>query len=611
MKIIYSCVVDRSPKFYLQALMLVRSLRAVGVEPEDILINLTPSARVYRSEFEARGCTVRDTIFFADKKYSNKVAQLRNAPEDVDFVICCDTDLLFMRNIAPDLSGKEGKVVGKTVDFPNPPIDVLREIHALFDDLPEIRDVAADVNGEPTLAGNFNGGLYIIPGSHVRAFSRQWEHEALRLFHDSRVKTILGKFDWHIDQISFCFALNKLGLEYEALPIEYNFPLHFPVDKSRVKDPGILRILHYHDAVDENGLPDIKKVQGKSMKEAVSNVAEQLRTLIDLEAQQALADRLANHRVTFLIGFHRSGTSLMASGCGALGYSTGSGELMASSFDNPKGYFESKRLVKINEEIQKDLSSDWDDVFFSFGNRADELARKYRTKITEFLEREFLIEPHPNYLLKDPRIMQTYGLWRSVVRSMGLATPEIVFIYRNPMECAQSQLSRYSKSYKKEGSPFHFFGKDLKETLLLWYVYSVRFFLTVQNERMIVVRYSDLISKPVPTLHRVADWTGMGGDSDGISAFASEFLETGLRHNERTPEELRKATLGIPFVFKLFSQLEAMAKKPQTYPGDIRAIVEAHKEPFADLMQYDFLGRLFTVPKQKWIHERHMRASGK
>ena len=80
MKIVYSCVVDGAPKIYRQALNWVLSLRAVGVKSCDILVNITPAAYVYRDEFERLGCTVRDTVFFADGKYCNKVAQLRNAP---------------------------------------------------------------------------------------------------------------------------------------------------------------------------------------------------------------------------------------------------------------------------------------------------------------------------------------------------------------------------------------------------------------------------------------------------------------------------------------------------------------------------------------------------
>lgn len=608
MKIVYSCVVDRSPKFFRQAMLLVRSLQAVGVPMSDVMVNLTPKAKVYQESFEKLGCTVRDTVLFADGKYSNKVAQLRNAPDDVDFVVCCDTDMVFLRNIADDLLGKDGLFLGKIVDYDNPPIEKFRAILELCKDLPEIAEVPVELNGNLTLNGNFNGGLYIIPGRHLRAFSQAWECEALRLFESPEIQDALGSFAWHIDQISFCLTLNRLGFEFEVLPITFNYPLHFSIDKVLVKDPGALRILHYHDAVDENGLPSCHKVKQKNLATAITTAVEQLRTLVWLDLQASRKDKDPEQKFTFVIGFHRSGTSLMASGCDALGYSVGSGELMAASFDNPKGYYENKTLVKINEKIQKDLSSDWDDIFFSFDESGAEIAEAYRLPIQNFLEQEFLVEPHPHYLLKDPRVMQTYGIWRSALQAMELGSPEIVFINRNPLECALSQRSRYNKSYVQGGAPFHFFGKDLRETLLLWYVYSVRFLLTYQEERITIVRYGDLIAKPRLTLRRIAEWADLKADDEGIDRFAADFLETGLRHHASSAEELRQETLEIPFVYQLFQQIEALAQKPQIYPADIRTIADAHREAFSELMRFSFLGRLFSVPKQRWIHERHMRS---
>lgn len=607
MRIVYSCVVDRNPKFFRQGMLLVRSLCAVGVRAADIVVNLTPGARSYRPEFEAQGCVVRDTILFADGKYCNKVAQLRNAPEDADFIVCCDTDLLFLRNIAPDLVGKKGLVLGKVVDFDNPPIERLRAAQELIGGLPDIDEVPADLNGKPTLAGNFNGGLYILPGTHLRALSSAWEAEALALHGNPAVIEALGEFAWHIDQIAFCFALNRLGLRHQALPITFNYPLHFSVDH-HVDEPGDLRILHYHDAVDEFGLPHAGKVSDPAIAASVHNSVARLMTLIRRERQRRLASVRAGQRFTFLIGFHRSGTSLMASGCDALGYSIGSGELMEASFDNPKGYYENRRLVKINERIQEELNSDWDDIFFSFGGRRQVLAEAFSPVIREFLSQEFLAAPHPNYILKDPRMMQTHGIWRAAVRAMGIATPDIVFISRNPLECAQSQQSRYRKTFEKDGAPFHVFGKDLRETLLLWYAYTVRFLLTLEEERIILVRYPDLIAKPRETLRRVADWAGLRADSDGIARFCDDFLETGLRHHARDRADLRKAVLEFPFIADLFEKLEDLAARPHVTAVEMRAIGEAHREAFADLLRFDFLGRLFTVPKRKWIQERHMRA---
>lgn len=611
MKIIYSCVVDRDPKFYRQALNLVMSLRGVGVEPESILVNLTPPAEIYRAEFERHGCLVCSTVLFADGKYCNKVAQLRNAPDDADFVICCDTDILFLRDIEPDLEGKQGLVLGKVVDFDNPPIEKFRAVAELDPTLPEIPEVPADVNNAPTYAGNFNGGLYILPGEHVRKFSEAWEAEALRLYGSSETQDILAEFGWHIDQISFCFTLNRLGLKYETLPIIFNFPLHFAVDQKRLKDPSKLRILHYHDAIDENFMPVVDKVQSRQAKIYIQNAVDNLRFLFFMDDEKDQKALRSLSRFTFLAGFHRSGTSLLASGCNSLGYSMGSGELLTAGDDNPKGYYENRRLVKINEQIQGRLNSSWDDIFFSFGDQGDAVYEATSPTISKFLEEEFLVRPKRNYLLKDPRILQTYKVWRETLASKDYSAPEIIFIFRNPLECAGSQQRRYENSYAKDADPFHFFGADLRETLLLWYVYTARFLMTLRGERMIVVSYADLLKDPKSVLHRISAWSGIAADQAEIDRFVTDFFEEGLRHHQMSDEDLRKATLDIPYVFDMYRKLNELKHKEAINQRDVKKITEAHRDSYGNLMQFDFLGRLFSVPKERWIHERHLRRMNK
>ncbi|WP_205963907.1 sulfotransferase family protein [Pseudoruegeria sp. SK021] len=571
-----------------------------------MFVNLTPPAEIYRAEFVRLGCTVVGSVLFGDKKYCNKVAQLRNAPSDADFVVCCDTDILFLRNIASDLVGQDDLVFGKIVDYNNPPIDKLRAVAALAPDLPEIPETLSDINCEPTLVGNFNGGLYILPGKHLRAISECWEAEALRLLDCEQSRAILAEFGWHTDQISFCFTLARLGLDYKVLPLSFNYPLHFPVPDHQVPDPSQLRIVHYHDSVDRNFLPKSDKVCRPNLRAHIQEAVETLKVMIYLDSDKRDRARTSESRFTFLVGFHRSGTSLLAAGCESVGYSIGNGELWAGTHENPKGYYENKRFVRLNEEILRKRNSDWDDIFFSFGDDADAIASQFKLPISTFLGHEYLCQPHPNYILKDPRIMQTYGIWRNTVRAMGHGTPEIVFTFRNPVECAESQQSRYRKSFAGDGDPFHFFGQDLRETLLLWYVYTVRFLATLEDERMIVVRYNDLISNPEACLTRISDWSGLAVRPDELATFSESFLDKGLRHHKRDLTDLKKATLEMPYVLTLYQQLEDLAGKPQIYKADIRKIVDTHTEPFADLLQHDFLGRLFSVPKQRWIHARHV-----
>jgi hypothetical protein len=601
MRVVYSCVVDGAPKFVMQAFNLVLSLRAVGVAPERVLVNLTPHAAAHRRRFEAMGVRVRDTVFFADGKYCNKVAQLRNTPEDADVVVvCCDTDILFVNNIEPMLAENRGIVLGKIVDFANPPIEQLRAAVALVDPSLRFEEALSDIDKQPTVVGNLNGGLYVLPAEHIPNLSKAWERYATDLFTHPKTDEVLREFAWHIDQIAFCCALNSLELPHVALPIEYNFPLHCRLPKYREASTPRLQVIHYHNAVDENWIPTTAQGRDLGLNHQVMEATEALRTLWQLEAARDDEVRRASQHFTFVMGFHRSGTSLLTAGCERLGYSIGSGDLNASNIDNPRGYFENRRLVKLNEEIMRELESEWDDILFSFDGRQAETEEKFLVPIQHFIEQEFLCFKSARYVLKDPRTMQTYGVWRGAFRRIGLATPEIVFISRNPLECAESQVARYQTFYLDKHDPAHFFGRELIETCLLWYAYNVRFLMTLEDERIVFVRYNDLMDTPASVLGKIAKWAGLDPGAASLTTYANEFLDKGLRHHHRNRADLQAATRLYPQVADLYAQLDALAGREHVPPSTIRWIVERHRDSYAELMHYAFLGRLMAVPRLKW-----------
>ena len=128
---------------------------------------------------------------------------------------------------------------------------------------------------------------------------------------------------------------------------------------------------------------------------------------------------------------------------------------------------------------------------------------------------------------------------------------------------------------------------------------------------MIIVSYAKLIEDPKTTLMNIGAWSGLGRNPEAIDAFLSNFFEKGLRHHEADPLELQKATLDIPYVFDLYQRLDALAKMETFSRRDIQEIIDAHRDSFAELLQFSFLGRLFSVSKRNWIHQRHMRQQKK
>ncbi|MEM9010188.1 MAG: hypothetical protein AAGE18_03105 [Pseudomonadota bacterium] len=607
MRVVYSCVVDGKPKFAMQAFNLVLSLRAVGVRPENILVNLTPAAACYDPWFAEIGVQTAPTPYFADGTYCNKVAQLRNIPEDADIAVCCDTDLVFARNIEARLRESPDRILGKVVDFANPPIERLRAALALVLPDTEFAETRADIEDAPTLEGNLNGGLYIIPRLHLNAISTAWEAHAQALHAHPETKRVLGSFAWHIDQIAFCAALRQLDLTAESLPIEYNYPLHCHLPPEREEMVGTVRIFHVHDAVDENWLPVASRARTPAVREQVAALITNLRALWCMVGEAERGVRTEARHFTFIMGFHRSGTSLMTAGCEKLGFSVGSGPLFGSDVGNPKGYFENTTFVRLNEEIMRTLDSEWDDIFFSFDGRQAEICDTFLLPIQRFLEQEFMLGRSRHYVLKDPRAMQTYGIWRGAFARLEMASPRIILLVRNPLECAESQARRYRRFYEGKGDIVHFFGRELLETCLLWYSYNMRLLSTLADEPAIVVRHGDLIEHPGETIARIGAWADMEPCPKAIDEFARAFLDRNLRHHSKTFEELREATQLFPHIAELYRQLDALGRDGAAAPREIRRIVEDHAEPYADLLSHSVLGRLHAVPRLKWQQERWHR----
>jgi len=242
MSTIYSCVVDGAGPYPYQATLLVRSLiELAGVAPGEIVAHIVTGADpAVARELGRHGVATRSVAPFGHP-YCNKLQQLRHLAErPADRTILLDTDIFALRPL--DLPASDA-IQGKIVDVALPPLRVIRGIAAEAG--LEIPPARTDLRGEETVAGNFNGGLYVIPGPLLAPLADGWERwarwclERLPLFES---------WTAHVDQIAFAFAVRELGLPIAPLGRAWNMPTHQgPAD---VEEP--VRLLHYHRHVDED-----------------------------------------------------------------------------------------------------------------------------------------------------------------------------------------------------------------------------------------------------------------------------------------------------------------------------------------------------------------------
>jgi hypothetical protein len=245
-------VVDDHPRFQLEALRWFTSLTELaGVEPTDLVVHVVGLTSTEALGYlGARGVTIRGVDRFDSRSpHCNKVAAaLALAKAGVDGVaVLSDTDVAFLED-PRRLGVPDGAVAGKPVDAPVPPVEV---VEAIFDaaQLPRPSRVPLPWGeGQSTVAGNFNGGLYLVPGDRLTRVATVWARWARWLLDRAE---LLEEWTVYVDQVAMALGLADAGLIASPLDVQWNTPIH---DASRIRaDAPVPAMIHYHRQVDSQG----------------------------------------------------------------------------------------------------------------------------------------------------------------------------------------------------------------------------------------------------------------------------------------------------------------------------------------------------------------------
>ena len=162
-------------------------------------------------------------------------------------VVLCDTDIAVLED-PRTLAIPAGSIGGKVVDTPVPPLHVLQDVFAAAGMAAPPTTPLPWGEGQTTVAGNSNGGLYLIPAALLPLLAPAWETWARWLL-DRR--ELLLDWTFHLDQVAMVLALTAEGIRSEELDVHWNTPIH---DLTRIPpDPPTPAIIHYHQQIDPQG----------------------------------------------------------------------------------------------------------------------------------------------------------------------------------------------------------------------------------------------------------------------------------------------------------------------------------------------------------------------
>jgi len=215
----------------------------------------------------------------------------------------------------------------------------------------------------------------------------------------------------------------------------------------------------------------------------------------------------------FVIGMHRSGTSVATRLINLLGVSTArEDDLVPPSADNPTGFWESSSLVLFNEKLLHAVGSELScpvalDRGWERDPGLDDLYREAR----DVFQQAF---PHRPWVWKDPRNCLTLPFW---LRALDV-TPVVMLIHRNPLEVAESYRAR--------------FGERKEYAFALWERYVRQALSALPALPVLVTSYDRLIGSPVEWCEHTSSFLARAGIrvEPVPEAEVLAFVDSGAQH---------------------------------------------------------------------------------
>ncbi|QKE65042.1 glycosyltransferase [Aquipseudomonas campi] len=258
-------------------------------------------------------------------------------------------------------------------------------------------------------------------------------------------------------------------------------------------------------------------------------------------------------KILVVLGMHRSGTSALTRGLQVLRVSLGDNLMPAFEGNNSKGFWEDLEIVALNDALLAELGMNW----HSLGSLQREhdwaglLGHPLAAQAEAYLQAQ--TEQYPLLGLKDPRMTRLLPFWLEIFRRCSVE-PIFLISSRDPISVSRSLEKRDDflpgKSY------------------FLWLEHVLPALLNTTGYRRLVVDFDKLLEQPTRELKRIARLAGLQQPADAeLKIYQESFLESGLRHYQHTPNDLKadpNLAREIARTHQLLLQLATDEVEPET-----------------------------------------------
>lgn len=231
------------------------------------------------------------------------------------------------------------------------------------------------------------------------------------------------------------------------------------------------------------------------------------------------SENAGKSRIIFVLGMHRSGTSLTTNVLTELGVAL-SEDLMPATHENARGYFESQTISFLQDRILGAFGLSWDTPtsmrpFPPEWWKSPAIA-PLRAQIVAFVKNE--LAKHPLSAFKDPRTMRMLPMWNDILAEVD-AEPSYLLVTRHPNEVAGSLHAR---------------GKlDPVIAELLWLEHNVDALLFCRDRIAAIVEYQEWIDRPLEQARYMIEKLELpyAGSDEELKATLDRVVAPELRHH--------------------------------------------------------------------------------
>ena len=243
-----------------------------------------------------------------------------------------------------------------------------------------------------------------------------------------------------------------------------------------------------------------------------------------------------------VLGFGRSGTSLAMRLLNLMGVDIGpEADLVPPvEAENPRGYWEPRWILELNDEILAMLGTDWwHPLRAEPGWERRPEFDSLRERARGMLEKKFGSAPLWGW--KEPRTTLTLPFWRELIPNA-----RYVICMRSPADAISSLQRR-----PEPNLPIRTWGD-------LWLEYTIRALDETRGQPRLLVFYEDLLGDSRGQIARIASFLGLDPiEADERNNRLLPVIEQGLRHHSTSPLELAVAWGISPVARMLFLALRA------------------------------------------------------